>query len=104
MDNQLSSVTVSYIWGTIYFAKKGCFCTVGHWPTYLTNIAANYKYEYANVIPSGFRPYYDMRVVSWNVNQNNMVLVEFLTTGTITVLSSLGGNHQIHYSFTYLLA
>lgn len=58
-------MSVTYAFGTLYFRKVANVCTVSCWPTGVLALA-NHWYEYANLIPDGYQPKVDIRILGFD--------------------------------------
>ena len=99
-----SSQSVTWVFGSLYFSRRGPVVSVGHWPTSV-DATGLFDYGYANVIPEGYRPYEDIRVFAddW-AHGGNYALVQFLQDGTMRVRTQVTNSGvQLHFSATYIV-
>ena len=99
-----SSQNVTWIFGTLFFRRRGPVVTVAHWPTSV-DASGIYDYSYSNTIPAAYCPIEDVRVFAddW-AHGGNYALVQFITDGTMKVRTQVTNSGvQLHFSATYLV-
>ena len=86
--NTPTQATVTWAFGTLYFRKVANVCTVSCWPTGVTALATHW-YQYANLIPDGYQPTMDIRILAYDNSADSInhfpVIVIFGTNKSIQV-------------------